>query len=273
MSENNLFYDLSVQLPPVRRGLDSSLVDIYSCLDMYFADEIVEGVECLNCTFDHELRRHLDSLSALDIMLGESSQIPAPTGVCQAARGDARRALESLRQMAASTKSGSETASLENLALVGVVKPVVSNYSKRFVITKWPQVICFHFSRLSYDIKKQTMQKNRSIVRFPIVLSSIELMKSTRSVSPPPSFYTLKAVIVHHGGANSGAYLVIINVLILCPDIASGMNQGTILLTLADPAKLLILQLLLHHQVVGITSQIRLLELPPSQKSSRQRHI
>jgi ubiquitin C-terminal hydrolase len=197
--EHTAFHDLSVPLPDGRRGLKSS-VDLSSCLSSFFSEDLIEGVECLNCTLDDEIRRHSCALADLDALLKASSEMVS----VQQAREEAHAALGTLQALSASTKSGSETASQEKLAMLGVSTSICSNYSKCFVVSRWPQILCFHLSRLCYDVKRQSMQKNSMTVRFPLLLSSTELAMCTKSLAVHPPQYALRAVVVHHGHAHAG---------------------------------------------------------------------
>ena len=129
-----------MHLPESICGRHNNSVGLYSCLESFFSEEVVEGVECLNCTLDNEIRRHSRALTDLNTLLEDD--IPMPCIVN--AQRETCLVLETLRALSSSTMSGCETVSQDNLAMLGVSASIYSNYSKCSVISRWPEVLCLH---------------------------------------------------------------------------------------------------------------------------------
>lgn len=204
--EHNIFYDLSIPLPNVDHDAHKSSgggsIKLEECLKSLFYKEVVEGVECLNCTLIRELTRASQDLSVLSGLIKD-----APG---HAALGlELRLALEKrevLKCLLTSLSRSSQEPSTEDLSVFGISdsEKVRTSYSKYYMVSRWPAVLCFHLQRLYFNSKSYTMQKNRVIVDFPFRLRPTGLMNMKIGVPPLSCEYDLKAVIVHHGTSSCG---------------------------------------------------------------------
>ena len=177
-------------------------MSLYSCLRSFFAPEQLDGVECVNCTLEAQLKQHAAELENLAAI---AQSVPGAVSL-QHAQSEACSNLAAVHALTDATRSGCRTASVEDLALCGITDLVRATYSKSFVVSRWPAVLCLHLGRLNYDPHRQAVRKNRVRVHFPLELSSAELRSSVRSLAVCPRQYQLKAVVVHHGGATSGTH-------------------------------------------------------------------
>lgn len=204
MQEHTTFQDITLSCSNEHVTTSRSLC-VY--LAAMFSSEQVEHVECLSCTLRDLIERQERELKDICSVLEE---MPLSPPVLRA-KHDAITRRESLLQLADYAKSGCCSPSFEDLSATGFVKPIRTNYTKKSGISKWPQTLCIHIARLYYNSKEQSMMKNRSHVDYPFVLSKEDLAKCTGASSVCPFKYYLKAVLVHHGGANSGFVLVEMN--------------------------------------------------------------
>lgn len=194
LQEHSTFCDISVPLLKHR-----SAVDLLRVLHNFFSEEEIEGVECINCTLLTEREKRSAELSSLSNLTNNSTM-----ECILKAYSTLRAEFEFLDLLIASAKSGGESASSQQLAFLGLTSIACTDYSRSCFVSRWPPVLSFHISRLSYDLIKQCPQKNRTRVTFPLSITSADLNTFSAFSMRSLHYYVLKCVLVHHGGAESG---------------------------------------------------------------------
>lgn len=188
------FVDVSLSLQHLSSS--NSRPNLYDCLEHFSFRESLSDVECLNCSYA-ELLASKDMLEDI-FRRGGSKDI-----------GDLIDKITYLEK----NSHQLEKVSQEIIAL----SRIRSQASKQLKISRLPEVLCLHLSRRNFCSRSGRMTKNRFKVSFPARLDMAHFVEgdaASESASSlilgnnrPTSFdYDLRAVIVHHGDADSGHY-------------------------------------------------------------------
>jgi hypothetical protein len=237
--------------PPLATADVQKLQRLSDCLGRFAAGEILTDVECLNCScqaqvlssFLHSLGRYL--MSSIQM---ESFQIMTSSSWATDSQ-NIKSLLEIKEKVKLLEQNKSSEKRLEEL--IPEKERERTTATKQLMVSKFPEILCFQFSRNIFDMKTQRMIKLRHHIKFPIEIhendtglglnfcvnlspkphlnqqskkdssqrlgtssSSSSLSSSTASVpgndstDPSGRMYHLRAVIVHHGGPESGHHLI-----------------------------------------------------------------
>ena len=206
------FIDIMLTLPESHiRGNTRNSAEPYSvhdCLKMFLQTEIVEGVDCLRCSLHEEAHRARDALHGLEF----TCQTLGLKDKDYFAR-DLDLLLERVDEINRLLEVVDETDSdLLSEAKVPILK---RTFIKKLQITRAPTIMCIHLGRKYFSMQKHCMVKSSQHVAFPLQLDTQEYcspdayqyrIPANMSSSGSIALYSLRAVVVHHGGSNSGHY-------------------------------------------------------------------
>ena len=140
----------------------------------------------------------------LNELEGLLRNVPCTDSLALAVSDVSRKALL-LKELEEELQSGGEVFSNERLAASGIFSLFRSDHLKTVAISRWPQVLCLHLGRLYFDRNRSQIRKDCVHVEFPRTLSASDLTRLLPFMNVSFLGYCLKAVLVHHGGATSGA--------------------------------------------------------------------
>mmetsp|Transcript_1135 Transcript_1135/g.2308 ORF Transcript_1135/g.2308 Transcript_1135/m.2308 type:complete len:455 (+) Transcript_1135:112-1476(+) len=194
--KHQTFVDLSLSLQNLSRSQEQH--NLMECLDQYSFQESLSDVECLNC-------------SLIELLEGKET---LETMAKHAASKEVNDIIYTINYLDANSHQLDKVAD----SFPGDER-VRTDACKQLKISRLPEVLCLHLSRRFFCARTGCMIKNRCKITFPLHLdmqNHVEAdIMSTESVSslilgknskPSNCLYGLRAVIVHHGDANSGHY-------------------------------------------------------------------
>lgn len=194
--KHQTFVDISLSLQNISRS--RSQLDLLECLDHYSFQESLSDVECLHCSYN-EILSDRETLQDIFQRCG-SKEIGELIEKYDFLKGNSHQ--------------------LDKIAdEITEVARVRTDACKQLKISRLPEVLCLHLSRRLYNPTTGCMLKNRFKITFPTRLDMKQYMESSVSSSESASSlilgsnhsqsnteYNLRAVIVHHGDANTGHY-------------------------------------------------------------------
>jgi ubiquitin C-terminal hydrolase len=236
----------------LRRDLSSlsdNTMSLYDCLDDYFNEEVVEGVECPACsqteTASKLQQKQSVYMRSKNVSLGKTEEqcLQCTQKAVAAAQVRGKKdalvldldpeAQDVLCRSAAlgalNSEAGNNLTPMSFLSfnqyLIHRVRPAAKKWTR---LSRLPKLLCFHLNRRCFDELNPRMRKVNTHIHFPIELDMSRYMTSNRdngsqslssSLLGLPSkiasasanlgvqfLFTLRAVIVHHGSADSGHY-------------------------------------------------------------------
>lgn len=193
--KHQTFVDISLSLQQL--SMQNTRPDLLECLQQYSFQEMLSDVECLNCSYNELMS---DKKTLEDIYLKCASK-------------DIGDIIEKMEYIDENSHQLDKVA--DDIVAVSRVR---TDASKQLRISRLPEVLCLHLSRRFYCSETGRMLKNRFKVKFPKLLDMKQFLDEDATTETASSLlfggqgplsqadYHLRAVIVHHGDANSGHY-------------------------------------------------------------------
>ena len=213
---------------------------IESCLDDYTTLEPISGVECANCTLQHQ-KTQLERLVSLRAFGSDNSD--APDALTENLYASVQNRLDAVNS-ALSTSDFSES-TLSKRCMISSKSRITTTKSRQAVIARAPKSLVLHVNRSIFDEYSGIQSKNYADVHFPktldlgpwclgssgelgeevverwetnparsMLLADMDEMVTTEgSVSedtrfaPKKKLYILRAVVTHYGRHENGHYI------------------------------------------------------------------